>query len=275
MSLKDYDLASERLRAISQSPTSVIVVEGMDDERLLRSVGIATACSIVIVEGKQNVKTAMLGVESERCLFLYDRDFDTLFDDSRSICYPGADREAYLCDLVLGDVIESYASRARVEVDVRDRFLQSVYTCARAVGSLRDKNSKRGLGIDFDDINWLHDRIKKASVESRKKQVDFEEALVRVIENWLVTNLPKVSPLGVDSDNDTLYRGKDLIYILSRRLREIVSAVSGGGSEKKDVKAIAFFILRDIEKEFVENYSRSGESFIDELKLRVGALSVV
>ncbi|WP_420100404.1 hypothetical protein [Corynebacterium sp.] len=239
-SLKGHSNPTADVRLISQSNRPIIVIEGRTDEYLLRSFDVDEKFTIKMAGNRNRLKKLVEDIDSDKCVFLYDRDFEDIIPDPRAIPYPGADREAFICDSVGMSVIEKLASEGKDSPVNSDVIHDSIVGLSRRIGLFKSLNYRREWYVRFDDWKWVEARLKKAS-----RQGAGWEQLPELVDEAILNSDRSRLPENFEQTKFPLYSGKDYIFALGYFLGSFSNSEYkvGGGHHAVIIK---FHLLLEI-----------------------------
>jgi hypothetical protein len=234
IALREYDSLADRIRLHRQAdPRSVIVVEGMSDHRLLRTL-VTDSQAVVFVGG---TRSAVLGVASsnalanfDRLVCIVDRDFDDVVAEAIDegfpvVAYDGADVE----DMLMGSpsgirLIEEFASAEKLSDFGIERLLERVHIECSKLARLRRANSIHAWGLNFVDAD-VASKIDRRSLEISMLRLCaalLQASSVDVTCHELETTAVDGAIIECPRSRRRLLRGRDQLAVIGVALRRVI-----------------------------------------------------
>ena len=261
------EIATEIRMRRSQSPRTLLIVEGRDDRLLMEAFISPLTCRIEVAEGKQNVCDVIDILDAEGfngVLGLIDADFDRIEgipDRSHNLVMPECHDLIMMLvrSPALDRTLTELGSRPKLET-FKENFLDALLDRALSVGYLRLYSLRERIDLRFRNLTY-------SAWISRSSFVADTAALIETVRNHSQRqDLPSsvlasaIAELhGSQYDPCEICNGTDVIEILSIGLRGVLgnkSAREVGGEILKSFLRVAYSkqdfcssnLKRDIEK---------------------------
>lgn len=235
-----HEIATEIRMARSQSPRTLLIVEGRDDRLLMEAFISQSTCRIEVAGGKQNVCDVIDILDTEGfngVLGLVDADFDRIEgipDRSHNLVMPECHDLIMMLikSPALGRTITELGSRPKLET-FNENVVDALLNRALPMGYLRLYSLRESLNLRFRNLNftaWLNRTTFVADTDELIRTVKNHSQRQDLSDEKLAVAIKEMH--GFMYDPYELCNGTDVIEILSIGLRGVL-----GNKQAREVES--------------------------------------